>query len=67
MEKRLGEIRACSGLRLFDGVQQPEELPLARGRRHVVGDVFIEDDQARRIPLEIGEVTQRRRHVAREI
>ena len=32
MHERLGEIGMRARLRLFDGVQQPEQLPLARGR-----------------------------------
>ena len=56
--ERLGEIGMRAGLGLFDGVQQAEELALPRGRRHVVLDVLVEDDQPGGIALFTGQVAR---------
>ena len=52
MDERLGEIGVRPGFGLLDGVQQPEELSLARGGRDVVHHVFIEDDEPGGIALQ---------------
>ncbi len=67
VHKWLSEIGARAGVRLFDGVQQAEQLTLPRGGRHVVGDVFVEDDQAGRVALHIGQVTERGGQKARVV
>ena len=67
MDERLGEIRARSRLRLLDGVQQAEELPLPRGGRHVIEHVVVENDEPGRVALHVGQVAQRRRHEPRVV
>ena len=54
-------------LGLLDGVQQAEDLALARGGRHVIDDILVEYDEAGGVALRVGHVAERRRHEARVI
>src|SRR5262249_13446588 len=69
MDERLDEISSHAGARLgaLDGMQQPEELPLARRRHHSVEDATQKTNNPRRIALLIPHITQRRRHKPRVI
>ena len=67
MSERFGEIGARSGRGFLDGVQQAEKLSLAGRGRHVVGDVFVEDDQPGGVALHVGHIAKGSRHEARVI
>ncbi len=54
-----------AGFGLFDPMQQPVQLPLPGGRRHELTDVVIENDQARRVALQMREVDNGRSQEAR--
>ena len=67
VDERLGKIRVGTDHRLFDGVQQPEQLSLARGGRDVILHIFVEHDQTRGVALRVGKITKRRGEKARVI
>ena len=58
--ERLGKVGARAGLDVPDPVQQPRQLALPSGRRHEVAHIVIENDQARRVALEMRHIGERR-------
>ncbi len=61
MDEGFGEIGARAELGFFYGVRHAHELALPRGGLDVVRHVVVENDDAGRVALLVGEISERNR------